>query len=458
MAVHTIRKGLALPITGAPRQEVEAGPAPHAVGVVAADYVGLKPTMHVSVGDDIQRGQLLMEDKTLAGVRHTAPAEGRVLAVNRGDRRALQSVVIELSRGEREGRPDTTSFSAFSGRHPSGLADDEVRSLLVESGLWTALRARPFSRVANPDVRPHSIFVTAIDTNPLAASVEAVMMGAEGAFDYGLFALSRLTEGPLFVCTPGGSTLRLPAIDRLRHEEFSGPHPAGTVGLHIHRLDPVDRQKVVWHVGYQDVIAIGRLFERGDLSAERVIALAGPSVRNPRLLRTRLGVSLDDLARDELHESDAEHRVISGSVLSGRAAAGDVFGYLGRYHQQVSVLAEGLAREFLGWLGPGFDKYSTINTFASTLLPGRRFAFTTSTNGSPRAIIPLGMYERVMPMDLLPTFLARALVMRDVEKAEELGCLELDEEDLALCSFVCPGKTDFGPPLRDVLMEIEKKG
>ncbi|HAK56467.1 MAG TPA: NADH:ubiquinone reductase (Na(+)-transporting) subunit A [Acidobacteria bacterium] len=456
--MHAIRKGLALPITGAPRQQIETVAPPRRVGVVAADYVGLKPTMHVTVGDDIRRGQLLMEDKKLPGVRHTAPAEGRVLAVNRGDRRALQSVVIELSRGEREGHPDTTAFSAFSGRHPSGLTGDEVRALLVESGLWAALRGRPFSKVANPDDRPHSIFVTATDTNPLAASVEAVMMGAEGAFDDGLFALSRLTDGPLFVCTPAGSTLRLPEIERLRHEEFSGPHPAGTVGLHIHRLDPVDRHKVVWHVGYQDVIAIGRLFERGEFSAERVIALGGPSVRNPRLLRTRLGASLDDLVRDELQAPDAEHRVISGSVLSGRAAAGEVFGYLGRYHAQVSVLAEGRAREFLGWLGAGFDKYSTVNTFASRLLPGRRFAFTTSANGSPRAIIPLGMYERVMPMDLLPTFLARALVMRDIEKAEELGCLELDEEDLALCSFVCPGKTDFGPPLREVLTEIEKEG
>ena len=456
MAVHTTRKGLRLPITGEPRQDIETAGAPRRVGVVAADYIGLRPTMHVSVGDEVRRGQLLMEDKLALGVRHTAPAEGRILAVNRGHRRALKSVIIELSRGELEGRPDAPRFSAFSGRHPSGLAGEHVRELLLESGMWTALRGRPFSRVANPADRPHSLFVTAVETHPLAASVETVRMGAQGAFESGLFALSKLTDGPLFVCTAKGMPLTLPKIDRLQREEFSGPHPSGTVGLHIHQLDPVNRQKMVWHVGYQDVIAIGHLFERGELSPERVIALGGTSVRNPRLLRTRLGASLDALVRSELLEG--EHRVISGSVFSGRAAAGDVLGYLGRYHGQVSVIAEGRERSFLGWLGPGFHKYSTINIFASKLLPRRRFAFTTSTQGSPRAIMPIGVYERVMPMDLMPTFLARALVMRDVEKAEELGCLELDEEDLALCSFVCPGKTDFGPPLRAVLTEIEKEG
>ena len=456
MAVHTTRKGLELPIAGEPRQEIETADVSRRVGVVAADYIGLRPTMHVSVGDDVRRGQLLMEDKKIQGVRYTAPAEGRILAINRGDRRALQSVIIELSRAELEGRPDSPRFSSFSGRHPSSLTGDEVRELLLESGMWTAIRGRPFSRVANPDGRPHSVFVTAIDSNPLAASVEAVMTGAQGAFETGLVGLSKLTDGPVFVCTARGTSLSLPKIGQVRHEEFAGPHPSGTVGLHIHRLDPVDRQKMVWHVGYQDVIAIGRLFERGEVSPERVVALGGTSVRNPRLLRTRLGASLDDLVRNELE--DGEHRVISGSVFSGRAAAGEVFGYLGRYHVQVSVLTEGRDREFLGWLRPGLHKYSTINTFVSRLLPRRRFVFTTATHGSPRAIIPIGMYERVMPMDLMPTFLARALVMRDAEKAEELGCVELDEEDLALCSFVCPGKTDFGTKLREVLTEIETEG
>lgn len=456
MGLHTFRKGLRLPLAGAPVQEIEPAVAPRRAAVVAADSVGLRPAMHVAVGDDVRRGQLLFEDKRTAGVRHTAPAAGRVAAINRGARRALQSVVIELSRAEREGRaPEAAAFRAFSGRHPAGLSADDVRALLVESGLWTALRARPFGRVADPADRPHSIFVTATDTQPHAPA-PAVLIGRGESFERGLAALSRLTDGPVFVCTDPRTEAPLPAGGQILREQFEGPHPAGTVGLHIHTLDPVDRRKTVWHVGLQDVTAIGALFRTGTLDVTRIVSLAGPPVRRPRLLRTRLGAALDDLVQGELDEG--ETRVISGSVLSGRSAAGPVHGYLGRYHQQVSVLAEDREREFLGWLLPGFRKFSAIRTFASAWLPGGQFRLTTSTHGSRRAIVPIGMFERVMPLDLMPTALLRALVMGDVDRAEELGCLELEEEDLALCTFVCAGKNDYGPYLRQVLDTLEREG
>ena len=456
MGLHAFRKGLRLPLAGAPVQEIEQAPEPRRVAVVAADAVGLRPGMHVAEGDDVRRGQLLFEDKATPGVRYTAPAEGRVAAVNRGARRALQSVVIELSRAEREGRgPGEAAYGAFSGRHPAGMAADDVRELLVESGLWTALRARPFGRVADPAVRPHSIFVTATDTQPHAPAPAAFSAGGD-AFERGVAALCRLTDGPVFVCTDPHTEVQLPANDQVRHEQFSGPHPAGTVGLHIHTLDPVDRRKTVWHAGAQDVAAIGTLFRSGTLDVSRVVALAGPPVRRPRLLRTRIGASLDDLVGGELE--DGEARVISGSVLSGRTAAGPVHGYLGRYHQQVSVLAEGREREFIGWMLPGLRKFSAVRTFAAGWLPGRQFPLTTSTHGSRRAIVPIGTFERVMPLDLMATALLRALLMGDVDRAEELGCLELDEEDLALCTFVCAGKNDYGPHLRQVLDTLEREG
>ena len=413
--------------------------------------------MQVSVGDDVRRGQSLFEDKHTPGVRHTAPAAGTVAAINRGDRRALRSVVIELSRAEYEGRdPEAVSFSAFSGRHPTGLSREAVAELLIESGLWTGIRARPFGRVADPAQRAHAIFVTAIDTNPLAPSVDVALHGAGGAFERGVAALTRLTDGPVFVCTAPGAAVPIPALDRVRHEEFAGPHPSGTVGLHMHTLEPVDRRRIGWHVGAQDVVAVGRLFETGTLDVRRVVSLAGPPVARPRLLETRIGASIDELTDGEADDLDV--RAISGSVLSGRTAAGEIHGYLGRYHQQISLLAEGRRREFMGWLGPGFNKYSTISTFVSRLIPGRRFSLTTSTNGSRRAIVPIGSYEKVVPFDIAPTPLLRSLLMGDVERAEELGCLELDEEDLALCTFVCPGKNDYGPLLRQVLESIEKEG
>ena len=412
--------------------------------------------MHVAEGDEVRLGQFLFEDKTVPGVRYTAPGDGRVVAINRGERRAFQSLVIDLSDADRAGRSEQVRVSSFTGHHPSALHGDAVRELLLESGLWTALRARPFSRVADPMARPRSIFVTAMDTDPLAPDVEVVIRGHEADLARGLAALARLTEGPVFLCTSDRFSLPIPAVEQVRHERFAGPHPAGTVGLHIHTLDPVGRTRLVWHIGYQDTLAIGRLFESGSIDVKRVVSLAGPSVTRPRLVQTRLGMATDELTAGELVDGDV--RVVSGSVLSGRTAMGPVHGYLGRYHRQVSALPEWRRREFLGWAGAGLDKYSTIRSFLSRWRPGRRFAMTTAVNGSLRAIVPIGLYERVMPFDLPATFLLKALVTRDVERAEELGCLELDEEDLALCTFVCAGKNEYAPYLRELLTTIEKEG
>ena len=456
MSVHRSKKGLDLPILGEPARGIDDHQPPHRVAVLGSDYPGLRPTMHVSVGDEVRRGQLLMEDKKLPAVRFTSPGSGKVVAVHRGERRVFRSIVIELSSADKTGHvgaADQVSFIAFSGSHPNTLTREDVRALLVESGQWTALRARPFGRVADPEVVPHSIFVTAMDTNPLAPHVEDALEGHHRDFEHGLTVLTKLTEGPVYVCTADAS---VPVPEPCRREVFEGPHPAGTVGYHIHRLDAVDRNKVVWHINYQDVLAVGALFDKGELHLERVISLAGPAVTKPRQLRSRVGASLDDLIEGEL--ASGENRVISGSVLSGRRAMGDELGYLGRYHLQVSVIREGREREFLGWLAPGANMFSVKPAFLSRFLPAKKFAFSTSTNGSPRAIVPIGSYEKVMPMDILPTFLLRALVMGDVERAERLGCLELDEEDVALCSFVCTGKIDYGVHLRDVLTTIEKEG
>lgn len=451
-----IKKGLDLPIAGEPEQKIDAAPAPRRVALLADDYVGMKPTMYVREGDQVQRGQLLFDDKKTPGVRFTAIASGTVVAVNRGDRRAFQSVVIELNDSERSGSATSISFEAYTGKPVAQLDQAQSKALLLESGLWTALRSRPFGRVANPADTPAAIFVTAMDTNPLAASVETVLAGNEKAFTAGLEALAKLIDGPVHVCKAPGSSIPTPAGGQISVSEFAGPHPAGTPGVHIHMIKPVSRARSAWYVGYQDVIAIGILFLEGVLFVDRVVSFAGPAVKKPRLLLTRLGAAIDDLSAGEL--VDGEVRVISGSVLSGRKAEGEIFGYLGRYHLLVSALREDREREILGWLAPGWNKFSLTNVYASKLIPGHKFRFTTSTNGSPRAMVPIGLYEKVMPIDIMPTQLLRALLMQDTETAEELGVLELDEEDVALCSFVCPGKSDYGPLLRKVLTTIEKEG
>jgi Na+-transporting NADH:ubiquinone oxidoreductase subunit A len=455
LGIHRNRKGLDLPITGAPASEVEQAGQPARVALLGADYVGMKPTMHVRAGDVVSRGQLLFEDKKTPGVRFTSPADGKVVAVNRGDKRAFESVVIELSQAERSGGAGAeTRYSAYTGRDPQGLSRDDVRSLLVESGEWSALRTRPYGRVADPETTPKSIFVTATDSHPLAPDLEVVCAERPDELAAGIAALAQLTDGDVYLCVGEGS--RVTAPDSARREEFTGPHPSGTAGWHINQLDPVDRNKLVWHVGAQDVIAIGHLFRTGTLMVERIVSLAGPAVQRPRLLRTRRGAALGDLTGGELMAGKT--RTISGSVFGGRTAIGEVHGFLGRYHQQISVLEEGDQREFLGWMGPGFGAFSVKPAFVSKLMPGRRFAFTTSTNGSDRSIVPIGSYEKVFPFDIPPSFLLRALAVHDIERAQELGCLELCEEDLALCTFVDPGKAEYGPMLRAVLETIWKEG
>jgi len=461
MALHRIKKGLDLPISGAPEQVVEDAPAVDRVGLIASDFVGMKPRWEIQEGDIVRRGDLLFEDRKNPGVRFTAAGAGRVVAVNLGERRALQSVVIELNERERAGETtdeDHATFEAFTGRPVGELDSGAVKALVLESGAWAALRTRPFNKVPAADSTAHSIFVTAIDTEPLTADVEVALEGRMEDFRAGLEVLTHLTPGTVYLCRTPGSSVSCGNVERVQIAEFAGPHPAGLVGTHIHLVDPVSRGKTVWHIGYNDVADLGELFRTGRVPVTRIVALGGPAVKRPRLLRTRLGAHLGTLTAGELIEGEA--RVISGSVLSGTTAVGDTLGYLGRYSRQVSVLLEGRAREFMGWLMPGFNIFSIVPTFLSALFKDddQRFDMTTDTMGSDRAMVPIGTYEEVMPLDIVPTYLLRSMVAGDLEKAEQLGCLELAEEDLALCTVVCPGKYDYGPILRETLSTIEAEG
>ncbi|WP_332823030.1 Na(+)-translocating NADH-quinone reductase subunit A [Stutzerimonas kunmingensis] len=442
-----IKRGLDLPIAGAPAQRIEAGRPVRSVAVVGFDYPTMKPTMAVQVGDRVKLGQILFSDKKSEGVHYTAPGAGVVSAVHRGEKRVLQSVVIDL-----EGDEEVT-FTSYSPAQLDGLSSEQVRENLQQSGLWTALRTRPFSKVPAVDATPASIFVTAIDTHPLAADPAIIIAEQPEAFEAGLKVLTNLAK--VFLCKAPNASLPGESLAKVQVESFNGPHPAGLAGTHIHFLDPVSASKSVWTIGYQDVIAVGKLFTSGRLSVERVVALAGPVVEQPRLVRARLGANLDELTAGELQPG--ANRVVSGSLLGGRTAHG-AFAYLGRYHQQVSCLREGKEREMLHYMRPGVDKHSILNIYISKLMAGKKFAFSTSTNGSPRAMVPVGNYEDVMPLDVLPTQLLRALIVGDTEVAQKLGCLELDEEDLALCSYVCAGKYEYGPILRDNLTRIEKEG
>lgn len=450
MAVHSNRKGLDLPLAGAPALHLAEAAPSRRVALLAADVPGLKPAMAVQVGDRVLRGQKLFEDKRVPGVAFTAPAAGTVAAIHRGERRALISVVIDVDAADRP--TQQVKFAAWLGRRAEELDVGGVRALMQESGLWTALRQRPFGHVPAADGTAQAVFVTATDSRPHAPPPSLVIGPRADDFREGLVALAKLGAGPVYLCVAAGEAIDAPA--GVRVEKFQGPHPSGSVGWHIHCLHPVSMERHVWHIGYQDVIALGHLLRTGLLEVGRVISLAGPSVREPRLLRTRLGASVDELVAGELH--DGEHRVLSGSVLDGRIAAGEASGYLGRYHLQVAVLPEGRRREMFGYVMPGADKFSVTGSVLGAFSRAQR-VLTTSTNGGERAMVPIGTYERVLPFDIEPVFLLRALITRDDQMAERLGALELDEEDLALATCVCPSKYEYGPLLREALTRIERE-
>ncbi len=442
------KRGLDLPINGGPEQTIEQGPELRHVALVGYDYPGLKPTMEVREGDVVKAGQLLFTDKKTDGVKYVAPVSGTITAINRGAKRVFESVVIQLN-GE-----EGASFDSHAAGELASLDREKVVTQLIDSGQWTALRTRPYGKVPSPGTTPEAVFVTSADTRPHCPDPSLFINEQSEAYLAGIDVVSRLTEGKVYVCSNGGSSLPASSNAKVVNEEFTGPHPAGNAGTHIHFLYPAHLNRTVWQLGYQDVINIGQLFLTGKISIDRVVALAGPEVNKPRLIRTKMGASTDELTAGEI--SDGNNRIISGSVLDGRKAFNGT-AFLGRFHNQVAVLHEGTERELLEFVMPGVEKFSLTRLFVGTFMPGKKFNLSTSTEGSERSIIPLGTYERVMPLDILPTQLLRALVIGDFDACIELGALELDEDDIALCTFACPGKYEYGPYLRDMLTRIEQE-
>ena len=445
-----IRRGLDIPLAGAPEQSIAREFSPRNVALVGADYIGMKPTMAVAEGDTVAKGQALFTDKKCEGVVYTAPASGRVSAINRGARRVFQSIVIEVDESV-----DAVRWDAIARDELVSLSSEAVKARLLESGEWTALRVRPFNKVADPATTPAGVFVTAMDTRPHAVNPEWVIAEQSESFVAGQEVLAALVDCPVHVCVAAGSQAPVAAHDRVQAAEFSGPHPAGLAGTHVHFLQGASLTKLAWTIDYQDVIAIGNLFLRGEVDTSRAISVSGPAATNPEIIRTARGADIEAITAG--NQAVGENRLISGAVLGGRGVQAHS-AYLGRYHNQVSILSEGRDRVFMGWLAPGTKKHSAMGIYLSSLFGRKPLAMTTTTNGSERAMVPVGAYERVMPLDVLPTQLLRALLVGDTETAQALGCLELDEEDLALCTYVCPGKYEYGPVLRDNLARIEKEG
>jgi Na+-transporting NADH:ubiquinone oxidoreductase subunit A len=426
-----IRRGYDLPIAGVAGDNLERGVRVRRVAVLGTDFPGVRPSLVANEGDAVALGDPLFTDRKREDIRFCSPGTGRVSAIRRGRRRALLTMVIDL-----EDSATTRSVEVPRG-DIDRLEPEVVRRTLLRYGLWCGFRSRPYGRIPDPDARPHAVFVTAIDTEPLAAEPAVIIAPAAESFRAGLRVLARLQDGPLYVCTSRRFDVELPRSAGLVHARFEGPHPAGLAGTHIHHLAPASEERPVWHIGYQDVMAIGRLFADGVLDMQRTVAVAGPAVARPGLVETRLGAELDPVVADRGLAADA--RVVSGSVLSGREWTPEQ-PFLGRYHRQISVLVEAIARsERRDEAGEGL---SVISPF--TRLVARRLRrLDTRRVGRAAGLVPFEVYERVFPFDLPVVPLLRALVASDAERAIELGALELDAEDFGLLSAVCPARYDY---------------
>lgn len=445
-----IKRGLDLRLSGAP--DLSKAPeykSAKRYAVTGADYVGMKPTILVEEGEEVLAGRPLFEDKKNPGVKFVSPVAGKVAAVVRGEKRAFRSIAIEAA-------SDPTlsdSFTKYDEKELVELCPSKVREQLIRSGLWVALRTRPFSRVPAIDSTPVALFVNVADSNPHAPDPKPIVEARKADFINGLKVLSRICGNKLWVCFGNSDYTSdfmqevesVPSAEAVR---FVGKHPSGLTGTHIAKLDPCGLNRVVWSIGYQDAIAIGALFTTGVYNAERVVSLSGPAVKNPRLIKVLQGAFVSELVEGEL--VDGETRVVSGSVLCGRAIVEGEEG-LGRYVNQISALGDGDPRELIGWFTPGFSKFSVARTVASTWFPKAAYKMTTALGGGKRAVFPNPAFEKVMPLDICPTFLFKALEIGQLEACERLGAFELDEEDLALCTLVDFGKNDYGKTLRALL-------
>lgn len=442
-----LKKGLNLPVTGAPDQGGIDRLDVTTVAVLGGDYIGLKPRLEVQEGDTVAAGAPILAHKDTPDVKVVAPVSGRVKAVNRGARRALISVEIEVD-------ADAAAPVDFSTVGDVSTAEG-LTERLSASGLWTSFRTRPYSKVPDPATRPAAIYVTAMDSEPLSADAALIINDAADAFAKGLAAVASLSEGKTYLCQAPGAALPGSDVASVDVASFDGPHPAGLAGTHMHFLEPPTASTMVWTIGYHDVITIGRLLETGHYDGERVIALTGPMVDKPRVVRTVAGASMEQLLADDL-ATETPLRMISGSILSGTAGEGPS-AYLGRYARQITLIEEDRKQIPMGWIRPMASKYAFQPVLGSAL-SNKLYALTSNLNGGRRAMVPLGTFEELMPQDFLPTQLLRSLLVMDTDQAQLLGALELDEEDLGLAGFACPAKYEYGTALRDCLTKIEKEG
>jgi len=428
--VIKLKKGLDIQIKGEPANNLEHISKPETFAIKPADFQGLVPKLTVAVGDKVKAGTPLFFDKYQPEIQYVSPVSGEVSAINRGERRRILEVIVKT---------DSANLSEdFLQENPQNLTSDLIKTELLKSGIWPAIKSRPFGIVAHPADQPKAIFISCFDSSPLAPDYDFVFKDEAIAWQTGIDALSKLTKGKINLGLSVNKENKIFSQTKgVEITTFSGPHPAGNVGIQIHAVSPINKGEVVWTLMLQDVIMIGRLFLTGKYDSSRIIALSGSEVKEPRYFQFWQGGSLSGLLKERIAKKNV--RIISGNVLTGTAVIND--GFLGFYDTMVSVIPDGNYYEMFGWALPGFGKYSPSHTFFSWLGSKRKkYILDSNTHGEERAFVLSDEYEKVLPMDILPVYLLKAILANDIDAMEQLGIYEVIEEDLALCEYVCTSK------------------
>ena len=436
--VIKLKKGLNIPLKGKAEKVLVKPEQATLFAVKPADFQGIRPKMIVKPDDEVKAGTPLFFDKYNPDVLFTSPVSGRIVAVNRGERRRILEVVIK-SDGQ-------FSYEESGKADPGSLNRDEIVSRLLKTGIWPFFRQRPYGIIPKPEEKPRSIFISGFDSAPLAPDYDFIMQDTAAEFQAGIDVLRKLTDGKIHLnlnsdYPPCDACLNARGVEI---NYFSGPHPSGNPGIQIHHIDPVHKNGTVWYINPQDLLVVGRLFMRGIADFSRIVALTGSEVLKPRYFRTIMGASVDNLLKDNL--KGGNNRFISGNVLTGSRIPSD--GFIGFYDSQVTVIPEGDDFRFAGWAAPGLDRFSASRAFFSWLMPGREYVHDTNLNGGERAFVMTGQYEKVLPMDIIPQQLIKAIIVEDIDKMENLGIYEVVEEDLALCEYVCTSKIEVQSLLR----------
>ena len=436
--VIKIKRGLDIPLMGKADQIYVKSDLPNLFALKPTDFNGLTPKLEKKPGEKVKAGTVLFHDKYRPEIKFVSPVSGELLAVNRGERRKILEIVIKSD--------DKFEKEDFGKDDLSKLSREKVIDKMLGAGVWPFIRQRPYDIIASPEDKPKALFISGFDTAPLAPDYDFILTGKEAEFQAGIEVLRILSEDNVHIGINNRSSSKVyKSLKGVKLHSFEGPHPAGNVGIQLHHVLPVCKGDKVWVTQPQDVITIGKLFTEGVFDASRTVVLAGSEVKKKGYYNTMIGASIALMVENNLEQDNV--RYISGNVLTGTKIDKD--GYLGFYHSQVTVIPEGNYYEFMGWAMPGFGKYSVSRSYFSWLCKKKEYRLDSNLHGGKRAFVVSGQYEKVLPMDVLPEFLFKAIITEDIDKMEQLGIYEIVEEDVALCEFVDTSKIDIQQIVRD---------